>query len=1225
MPVNLSACVCVSVYGEGKQNNNKTSKETVKESVENPWQLPVDRSAATAVVDPASLPACPSLLISCWEISDAAEGRAIAVPGARARATPRTTAKSRNMIMLHHLSRTAAAADAAASSYATPVRQLWLVLLLALALSEVCGFNLEQRLPLIKYGHPHSHFGYSVATHTIGEANSANNTKCLLVGAPLDHNRQPNTSHSGALWRCPITQRFDDCEQVITDGRRSYDSEVLSPPSSDEIKEGQWMGVTVRSNPLQANGSGGKVLVCAHRYMYIVRENRYGQGLCYVLTNDLQFDEVHEPCKGRPVQRQHEDYGLCQAGTSGALLDDDTMVLGSPGPFTWRGSIWVTQIGGEYLHRDKTTYYSDHSDASSPVDKYSYLGMSVTGGRFFGYNMCYAAGAPRSNGHGQVVIFDKANTNPIPVRLIIDGEQFGSSFGYELTTADVNGDNRPDLIVAAPVFFGKNEGGAVYVYQNDQDTLPRRHTLRLTGALESRFGLALANVGDLNKDNCEDIAVGAPYEGQGVVYIYLGSQQGLNDKPAQRIQASELGATVPHGQPIRTFGISIAGNTDLDGNSYPDVVVGAFNSSATVVLLARPIINIQTSYRSEELRNIDPNQPGCRADAFSNLTCFTFEACCSIEPYDDSTKELSLMYSVEAETYDHLKKFSRAFFDRDNKRSNVISRVVKVRTDGRVACQMVTGYIKANTRDIQTPISFRLKYTLEEPPLAESALTRLNPMLDQTQAHIDFEGTFQKDCGDDDLCESDLVIRAEPNITAIDNKYTLILDETELEVGISVSNLADSAYEAQLFISHQAGVSYVATKKPTNATCNSFNTTLVVCSLGNPMLRGTTTFVTIRFQPKSLEPNENSMLFHIFANTTSKLVGGEPPERNLSVSVVRQAKLHFRGWAMPEQSFYSGASQVTDNSPMEMVDVGSQVNHSFTIFNDGPSTAPKVRMIIHWPWSLYSDPERGHTDLYLLYLEQMPTVEIGVGECHVAPEYVNPLKLASGSQESASGFLGAPATLMMVHGRSQLNKNQTHSTHSTHSRQQRSTLERVTRLERLIYEPEAAGMGSSGSGKKQDIVELDCNKGTARCIRIECDIYNMPARSEAQVMVKARLWNSTLVSEYPRVDRVRIISTATAKIPEDFGVEVMEHNDIEVETRAYPELRNQQRDTAIPWLIISLAILVGVLVLALFTYILWKCGFFKRIRPTDPTLSGNLEKMNEEKPFLAAKNTHHVF
>nr|XP_017015192.2 integrin alpha-PS1 isoform X2 [Drosophila takahashii] len=1128
----------------------------------------------------------------------------------------------------------------------SPRRKLGILLLLQFVIC-IAGFNLEQRLPIVKYGHPHSNFGYSVATHTIGEVNGPNKTNCVLVGAPLDQNRQPNTSHSGALWRCPMTQSFDDCEQVITDGRRSFDSEILSPPGNDEIKEDQWMGVTVRSSPLQANGSGGKVVVCAHRYMYIVRENRYGQGLCYLLTNDLQFEEVHEPCKGRPVQRQHEDYGLCQAGTSAALLDDDTMVLGSPGPYTWRGSIWVTQVGGEYLQRDKTTYYSDHSDTSSKVKKYSYLGMSVTGGRFFG-QMSYAAGAPRSQGHGQVLIFDKSTNNPIPVHLTLDGEQFGSSFGYELATADVNGDHRPDLIVAAPLYFTKTEGGAVYVYQNDRDTLPLKHTLKLTGSLESRFGLALANIGDLNKDNCEDLAVGAPYEGNGVVYIYLGSRQGLNSKPAQKIQASELGGTMPTGQPpIRTFGISISGNTDLDDNSYPDVVIGAFNSSAAVILLARPIISIQTNVKRDELRNMDPNKPGCLADRGSNLTCFTFEACCSIDPYDERSKELQLSYSVETETFDQLKKFSRVFFDRDNKRSNVLSRDVRVQTDGRMHCQAITGYIKANTRDIQTPVRFRLKYSLVEPPLADSALTRLNPILDQTQAHIDFEGTFQKDCGDDDLCESNLVIRAEPNITQSSaNEYTLILDETELEVRINVTNLADSAYEAQLFIVHQAGVSYVATKKPTNATCNSYNTTMVACSLGNPMLRGTTTFVTIRFQPKGLEPSEKSMLFHIFANTTSKLVGRERPERDLLVNVLRRAKLNFRGWAIPEQSFYSGSSVATSavsttevadvegHGPMGMDDVGSQVHHMYTIFNEGPSTAPKVKMVIHWPYSLYSDPQSGRPVQYLLYLEQVPTVEVSQGECHVAKEYVNPLNLASGSRESPAAFLTAPAQMRMfpTQSRHSFNKSLIHSQRSYYREEDRSQhrnrvrrnfLERVTRLERLMYDPETSNAAGTG-GKKQDIVELDCNKGATNCVRIECEILNMPALSEAQVVVKARLWNSTLVSEYPRVERVRIFSTATAQIPESYGVEVMEHNNIEVETRAYPELRNQQRDTSIPWLIIILGIVGGLLLLALFTYLLWKCGFFKRIRPTDPTLSGNLEKMNEEKPFLApAKNSHH--
>lgn len=1114
----------------------------------------------------------------------------------------------------------------------------WQCLFLTTALGVFClipsifCFNLEQRQPLIKYGHQNSYFGYSLATHTIGEYNWPNNTKCLLVGAPLDRNRQPSTNESGALYMCPISTNFDDCEQVITDGRRSYDVDDLVPPSSDEIKEGQWMGVTVRSQ-----GLGGKVLVCAHRYVTIVRENRYGQGLCYVLTNDLQFDEVYEPCKGRSVQRQHEDYGFCQVGTSGALLDDNTMVLGTPGPFTWRGAIFVTEIGGEYLERDKNMYYSDHSDASSPVDKYSYLGMAVTGGRYFGERMSYAAGAPRSNGHGQVVIFDKANTSPIPVRMIIDGEQFASSFGYELTTADINGDQKPDLIVAAPVYFSKTEGGAVYIYQNDKDMLPKKFTLKLTGALESRFGLAVANIGDLNKDTCEDLAIGAPYEGDGVVYVYLGSRNGLNEKPSQRIQASELGRNLP--QPIRNFGISIAGNTDLDGNSYVDMVVGA--PPAAVVLLARPIINIQTTYRSNETRNIDPNRAGCRMDVSTNLTCFTFEACCSIDPHEQLSKELNLLYTVEAETFEHQKKFSRVFFDRDNKRSNVISRLVRVRTDGRIECQMVTGYVKANTRDIQTPIRFRLDYKLEEPELADSPLTRLNPILDQTQAYIEFEGTFQKDCGDDDLCESDLRLHAEPNLTAEDGKYAFILgNKEELEITVNVSNLADSAYETQLFIEHQKSVSYIATKKPTNATCNSFNTTLVSCSLGNPMLRGTTTFMTIRFDPNSLEPEESQMIFHIFANTTSKLVGPQSPERKIIVKVVRRAEMTLRGWVNPEQSFYSGSSKLQD-PPMDLDHVGSPLIHTYSIYNEGPSSAPKVLLSIYLPYILESgqgfELESAAKDQYLQYLEDKPIIETGQGECTVAPEYVNPLKLASKTPSSSlrsASYLSAPASMMKWPSHRQhqqiqlqLNKTQNWSQHKSSqdyahaNRLRRNTLERIVRPERFMD-----GRESGVKGKKQQIVELNCDKLTAHCIKIQCEFYAMPAKTEAQVVLKVRLWNSTLVAEYPRVDLVRIMSTAHVKIPADFGVEQLENNDkILVETRAYPELLDQQRESYTPMWVYILAVLGGLILLALFTYAMWKCGFFKRKRPTDPTLSGNLEKMNEEKPFLAAKSSHNVF
>jgi hypothetical protein len=41
------------------------------------------------------------------------------------------------------------------------------------------------------------------------------------VGAPLGKNLQPGTNHSGALYRCPMTTNLNDCEQVVTDGKRS--------------------------------------------------------------------------------------------------------------------------------------------------------------------------------------------------------------------------------------------------------------------------------------------------------------------------------------------------------------------------------------------------------------------------------------------------------------------------------------------------------------------------------------------------------------------------------------------------------------------------------------------------------------------------------------------------------------------------------------------------------------------------------------------------------------------------------------------------------------------------------------------------------------------------------------------------------------------------------------------------------------------------------------------
>lgn len=62
-----------------------------------------------------------------------------------------------------------------------------------------------------------------------------------------------------------------------------------------------------------------------------------------------------------------------------------------------------------------------------------------------------------------------------------------------------------------------------------------------------------------------DVAISAPYEKQtGVVYIYLGNNEGITRKFSQRIQPEDFHPKVT----IRGFGISLSKGIDVDHNSY---------------------------------------------------------------------------------------------------------------------------------------------------------------------------------------------------------------------------------------------------------------------------------------------------------------------------------------------------------------------------------------------------------------------------------------------------------------------------------------------------------------------------------------------------------------------------------------------------------------------------------------------------------------------------------
>lgn len=336
--------------------------------------------------------------------------------------------------------------------------------------------------------------------------------------------------------------------------------------------------------------------------------------------------------------------------------------------------------------------------------------MSVTSGRFFGDKMSYVGGAPRSNGNGQVIFHNKAKpTSVLSIDLILDGEQFASSFGYSLTSMDTNGDGKLDLIVGAPFYYSKSEGGAVYVYLNSAEgLLNSTYSLKLTGRPESRFGFSMTSLGDMNKDGFNDLAIGAPYtEEGGTVYVYLGSRDGIRKDPVQIISASDLPV---EGRIRSTFGYSLSGGMDLDQNDYPDLLVGAYESNAVALLRGRPIVNIITTVKGR-LKNINPFEDSCEDDPASKLVCFPFEACFRFNSTDQRAPSLNLgviklAYRIEAETFTG-KKYYRVKFQatQDTDRPNIVEKDIVIRGDsaGREYCSRELVYLKDKS-DIQNAV-----------------------------------------------------------------------------------------------------------------------------------------------------------------------------------------------------------------------------------------------------------------------------------------------------------------------------------------------------------------------------------------------------------------------------------------------------------------------------------------------------------------------------------------
>ncbi|XP_008292527.1 integrin alpha-X [Stegastes partitus] len=533
---------------------------------------------------------------------------------------------------------------------------------------------------------------------------------------------------------------------------------------------------------------------------------------------------------------------MSQSGFSVAFYED-TLILGSVGSNSWRGSL-------QQMQENKDEQIKDPE-----MTQDSYLGYSISVGRRNGVPL-YFSGAPRFEHTGRVVLFINRGENWTTAQRI-DGDQIGSYFGAELCSADVDSDGNTDfLLVGAPLFFEplEKKEGRIYIYTlTDKMELESKMTVMAPSM--GRFGTSISILADLNGDGLRDVAVGAPLDddNRGVVYLYLGDRHnGIRKDCSQRIE----GARIDSG--MRFFGLAIDGDIDLGEDKLPDIVIGS--QGTAVILSSRPVFNVSARL-SFQPNEISTDKFDCLGSDGS-LPLVTLTACFQMVEATNSkaaSSKLNISYIIAV---DPRRLISRGFLNETEKKAR--NRMSTFELENKELCFNHTVYMPKCVKDTLSPLSIKLEFSQ---PDGESAGAVLNV---DSKNQSDVEIPFEKHCRKNDICIAELEV--DFNFTS---PTLVVAEDSYFHLFLKLSNNGDDSYETGFIITYPPGLSYsmtalVEATRPTLYDCNGVEGVLdkAKCGVSLPVYRSRS-FATFNVSFRIMDDYDWNDTIYVTVDATS--------------------------------------------------------------------------------------------------------------------------------------------------------------------------------------------------------------------------------------------------------------------------------------------------------------------------------------------------------------------